>query len=197
MKAVRVENFHGDAWLGTLLSHLTSRFPGARVRQRNAGTALVHLNTLRPWNAEDEAFFASLKQQGFIQRWEPLEEVPPEPKRNKAVYEDIGYRIGSGERLTARQQEKLFSQLQDLEERAERAEADLATSRMLGESASEYAQRSIREYNALIDMLQEETKGIAITSRGVEDLWNVEDEQSGQVLARDVHFVMRVYLNTL
>lgn len=189
MQAVRVENFAWDAnsWQGQLQQRLTRRYPGARIQQRGTSVVLVRLNTSGPWGPDDEAFWASLKEMGIIQRWEPLGQVPPEPKRNRAIYEDIGYRIGSGERLTPKQQEVLFTQLHNLEERALTAEQEASTQRRHAEDAEEHARRMIERHNAMVALLPMLNEALGVSVQGdIGEPMTVEDISSGRVLARDV-----------
>lgn len=62
MQAVRAENFAVLGWLSQLHQQLRRRYPAARVEQRDISVALVRLNNAGHWNADDEAFWASLKE---------------------------------------------------------------------------------------------------------------------------------------
>jgi len=185
MEAVRVENFAVAGWDTALRQHLRSLYLGARVEMRNPNVALVRLNA-GAWGEKDEAFWSSLKEQGILQRWEPLESVPPEPKHNQAVYEDIGYRIGSGEKLTPKQQEALFDQLHRLEERARAAEHEAKEQRDRADGLAEYAESTVKRHNQFAETLSILAEEAQLTISGdFPEGWTVEDTKSGRIVVRD------------
>lgn len=197
MQAVRIENFIQENWRVQLQPRILRRYPGATFEQRNISVALIRLNTTKPWAADDEAFFTELRTQDFFQRWEPLAEVPPVPKHNKAVYEDIGYRIGSGERLTLKQQEMLLSQLHNLEERALHAEHEAREQRIRADMSEEFTQSTIQRHNAMAAILSVLDRELHIKVDGdINGLCTVEDTETGKVLLRDTPFA-EVYRTAL
>ena len=127
--------------------------------------------------------------QAFFQRWEPLSEVPPLPKANSTTYEDIGYRIGSGLRLTPKQQEVLFSQLNDLEVRATTAEREATAQRNRATSLLESNSQLTQRHNHLVGILEEINRALQITVHGdFDENCSVEDSITGQILLRDTPF---------
>ena len=185
VKAVRLENFVYKDWLAALHQRLLSRYPAGQFLYQNPTVVLVLLNTAKPWGKDDEEFFASLRMQAFFQRWEPLELVPPRPKANRAVYEDIGYRIGSGMPLTTRQQEALFSQLHDLEARATSAEREAAEQHKRADALEEQATRLIERHNRMAEILEEINRALQIVVVGdIDEDCTVEDSETGQILLR-------------
>jgi hypothetical protein len=186
MEAILVENFLFADWKGPLSQQIRLRYPGAKVEDLSAFVALVRLNNLGTWQKEDEEFWNQLAAQKLIQRWEPLETVPPPVRHNKAVYEDIGYQIGSGERLTLKQQELLFSQLHHLEMRAEAAEREAKEQQDRADLLEEDAARTVERHNRfahLLSLLEEEYE-IKFTENS-DKSWNSEDLRSGRILARN------------
>jgi hypothetical protein len=186
VKAVRLENFAYNDWLASLHQRLLSRYPGGQFLYQTPSVVLVLLNTTKPWGKDDEEFFASLRTQAFFQRWEPLGEVPPTPKANSTVYEDIGYRIGSGMRLTTRQQEALFSQLNDLELRATTAVREANEQRNRADSLTEYNHQLVEQHNHLVGILEGINRALQINVIGdYKEGCTVEDSATGQILLRD------------
>ncbi|GHP00934.1 hypothetical protein KSF_109810 [Reticulibacter mediterranei] len=189
VKAVRLENFAYKEWLSALSQHLLRRYPGAIFHYQRPSVAIALLNTPKPWGEDDETFFAELKTRAFFQRWEPLTEVPPSPKANSTVYEDIGYRIGSGTRLTLAQQEVLFSQLGDLELRAQTAEKEATARGNHAEFLEEALKRLTLRHNYLVQLLETVNTLFQITVNGdFEGNCEVIDSITGQVLFRDTPF---------
>lgn len=187
VKAVRLENFANKDWLAALHQRLLGRYPGGQFLYQSPFVVLVLLNTGKQWGEDDEEFFASLKTQAFFQRWEPLEAVPPKPRANSTVYEDIGYRVGSGEGLTTKQQAALFSQLGNLEMRAISAEHGVEEQRRRADSAELFSQQTVERHNHLVAILEEINRALGITVVGdYEESCTVENSETGQVLLRDV-----------
>jgi hypothetical protein len=183
VKAVRLENFAQPGWQREINQAIFWRYPAACINARSPYVVIVELRTSRAWSRDDEIFFGEMKRQGFFQRWETLTELPPVPKHNKAVYEDIGYRIGAGERLTLKQQEALLSQLHDLQERALHAEKCAEEWQERVERADTFAAEIAATYNSLIEMLAQ-TLGVEIYQRDANQ-WTAEDQESGEILAHD------------
>jgi hypothetical protein len=181
-KIVRIENFTGDDWERSLVERLRPHYLEVRTVWRKPNAIIIALYLRNTWNDEDESRLGSLKLANYFQRWEILEDMPPKPKRNAATLEDIGYKVGEAERLTLKQQETLFSQLQDLELRVEIAEAEAKYYRTEAEVNGERLDKLIPEYNQLSQVLQEELR-IEVYSKS-ED-WIAEDMATGQILARD------------
>ena len=189
IKAVRLENFTQADWLAPLHQRLVSRYPGGRFEYQKPSVVLVLLNTSKPWEREDEEFFASLRTQGFFQRWEPLDAVPPKPKANSTMYEDIGYRIGSGMSLTTKQQGALFSQLHDLEEALVAAEREAKEQRNRADGLEEQASRLVERHNRMAAVLEEINRELRIKVIGdIDEDCTVEDSDTGQILLRATPF---------
>lgn len=189
MQGVRIENFNYKLLGHKLYTLIRQRYPNMKYENQGENITFIRLRQDQdmPWGEEDEAFWSSLKEEGLIQRWEPLTQVPPKPKRNQAIFTDIGYRVGSGERLTPKQQEHLFTQLINLEARALRAEAAAENERIAAESASDHEQKMVERHNLVVSVLSDlsEELGIEITG-DLEGLMSVEDKKSGRVVGRDV-----------
>lgn len=183
VKAVRLENFRDPDWQTFLQQRLFTRYPAARVASRRPHVLLIELRSSQPWTQDDALFFAHMRREGFFQRWETLAEFPPEKRRNQAVYQDIGYRIGAGERLTPVQQEALFSHLHALEERTERVEKEADGLRLRAALLEEQRAFTTALYNELVTYLDQELQ-LKVSSDG--KYWMAEDSQTGEVLLRDV-----------
>lgn len=183
VKAVRLENFRDPDWQGFLSQRLLPRYPAARINSRQPYVVIVELRTSSAWSEEDDAFFGRMKQEGFFQRWEPLAQLPPAPKHNRAVYQDIGYRVGSNERLTPEQQAALFSLLHDLEHRADFWETDAKEQRRRADQAVEHANETVQRYNEIVEYLSQELR-ITVYHQG--ESWMAEDAETGKILLRDV-----------
>jgi hypothetical protein len=182
VKAVRLENFRDPDWRRLLVMRLNSRYPACRVVSRQPYVAVIELRTSSTWSKADENFFAILKEEGFFQRWETLAELPPAPRHNQAIYEDIGYRCSSGERLTPAQQQALLSQLHDLELRALTAEQTAEEQRVRADQAVEHANQAATDWNALVEVLDQELS-LKIYADG-ESFWMAEDATTGKILMR-------------
>jgi hypothetical protein len=184
--AVRLENFSYENWLPALHPHLMSRYPGGKWNYQKPSVAVLVLNTGKQWGRDDEEFFTDLKARAFFQRWEPLSEVPPIPRANKDVYADIGYRVGEGMRLTARQQEALLSQLHDLELRALAAERKAEECNNHAGYLEGLLDQRTRRLNHLVHILEEVNRLLNINVNGdFEETCEVVDSTTGQILFRD------------
>lgn len=178
---LRFTNFADDSWHSALSQRLHHRYPLATFISQKPHVVLAALQSKMPWTQEDNDFLATMQQAGYFRTWETVNELPPVRRANKAIYEEIGFRIGEGQCLTPAQSVVLLSQLHALEERAESAEQSAKQQRIRANVAEEDRDRTNREYNALIDVFHQQ---LAVSVYSQKDQWIAEDAKTGRILAR-------------